>query len=340
MKKHGRYVLQGDNNSWIDKYEPTRQEVLGKLWVHLPRFGTYMQKMREPIFMAVFAGVIGSTVAATLFVSKQREKRHMEENSKRTELNIRKWLANLSQNMPYKKLKEKFASKRPQNLVILPAGQGPDRNSKQRKDTIETLFFALAVVAFLSLLLGVIAFTRSATQLVSDDVSYQHLGFFSYSAAAPAGVYDTATIRSGEPIFPNLTCSINVAFNYTLAAAPLENIGGIYQMTAILTHPQSGWQRTIPLQEQIPFSGNAFDTQAELNLCEVVRLIELVEELTSARPGSYILSINPRVSVTGLVAGRALDSTFEPKLAFQYDRTQFYLVGQGEDFRLAKPKRS
>jgi len=329
-ENNGRFLLQGDNNSWIDKYEPTRQEVLGKLWVHLPRFGTYMQKLREPIYMAVFAGLIGSMVAATLFASKQREKKPMEENSKRTELNIRKWLATLSQNTSFKKLKEKFTSKRPQELDIIRADQSPQPPSGQRRNAIETFFFALAVIAFLSLMLGILSFIRPATQLVSDDVNYQHLGFFSYSAAAPAGVYDTPVIRSGEPIFPNLTCSINIAFNYTLAAAPLENIGGDYQMTAILTHPQSGWQRTFPLHAPTPFTGNAFDTQAELNLCEIVRLIESVEELTSARPGSYMLSINPKVHVTGLVASRALDSTFEPKLVFQYDRTQFYLVGQSE----------
>ena len=332
-KKRGRLILQGDNNTWVDQYEPTSQEVIGKLWLHLPRFGIYMQKIREPIFMAIFAGIIGSMVAATLFVSKQREKQHMTDNSKRTELTIRKWLAKLSQNSPLKKLRERLKSIRSEKIEILPAGQSPDQHnlSGQRRNETETLFFALAVVAFLSFMLGILSFTRPAIKIVSDDVNYQHLGFFSYSAVAPAGVYDTTTIRSGEPIFPTLTCSINVAFNYTLAAAQLENIRGIYQMTAFLIHPQSGWQRTVPLQGQTPFTGNVFDTQAELNLCEIVKLIEGVEELTSARPGSYLLSIDPRVSITGSVAGRALDSTFEPNLVFQYDRTQFYLVGQSEE---------
>ncbi len=336
-EKRDRYLLQGDNNSWVDGYEPTSQEVLGKLWVRLPRVGTYMQSLREPIYMALFASLIGSMVAATLFVSKQREKQRMEENSKRTELKMRKWLATLSQNMSFKKLKEKNTSKRLQSPDVLPAGQNPDQRDRQRRNTVETLFFALAVVAFLSLLLGILSFTRPATQVISDEIGYQHLGFFSYSAAAPAGVYDTTTIRSGEPIFPSLTCSIEVAFNYSLVAVLPENIGGSYQLTAVLAHPQSGWQRTIPLQEQTPFSGNVFNTQARLNLCEVVKLVESVEEITSARPGAYILSIGPRVHVTGLIAGRILDSTFEPNLTFQYDRTQFYLAGPNEGTDLLNP---
>jgi len=137
-EKRDRYLLQGDNNSWVDGYEPTSQEVLGKLWVRLPRVGTYMQSLREPIYMALFASLIGSMVAATLFVSKQREKQRMEENSKRTELKMRKWLATLSQNMSFKKLKEKNTSKRLQSPDVLPAGQNPDQRDRQRRNTVET----------------------------------------------------------------------------------------------------------------------------------------------------------------------------------------------------------
>ena len=254
----------------------------------------------------------------------------MEENSKQTELNIRGKLTAISQKISFSGLKEKLNGSRlgePKNSL---AKRNPDSKSTQRKNKIETIFFALAVVAFLSLMLGILAFTRSAMQTVSDDVNYQHLGFFSYSAAAPAGVYDSTTIQSGEPIFPGLTCSVNVTFNYSLVGASIENISGSYQLTAVLTHPQSGWQRTLPLQERSLFSGPVFNTQAELNLCEVVRLIESVEGITAARQGSYLLSITPQVQVAGLIKNRSFETNFEPKLSFQYDRTQFYLVNQGE----------
>ncbi len=318
----GRFLLQGDNNSWTDGYEPTREEVLGKLWVHLPRFGLAMQKLREPVYMALVAGIIGSLAAATLFVSKRRKQSMNEkENPKRIWMKVRGGLSSLGRSPK---------AGRPHEAALATANRDPYRERAGRKNLIETVFFALAVVAFLSVMLGILAFTRPTTQTVSDDLSYHHLGFFSYSADAPKGVYDTSTIRSGEPVFPSLTCSVTLIFYYTLAASPLENAAGTYQMTAILAHPQSGWQRTIPLQEQRPFAGNTFNTQAELNLCKVVNLIESVEAITSERPGAYYLSIYPRIHVTGLYAGRALEATFEPELAFQYDRTQFFLVRRGE----------
>jgi len=326
----GRFLLKGDNNSWTDDYEPVQKEVLGKLWIHLPRFGSYMLALRKPLPMALFSGLIGIVVATTLFASKQRKRSHMEKNSKRSDLTIRKSLAGLSQKISPKNLIEKFKARRSQEPEYLPAGQSPDPKSTRRMNMIETIFFGLAVIAFLCLMLGIITFTRPTTQTVSDDVSYQHLGSFAYSAIAPPGVYDTNTIQSGEPIFPALTCSIKINFKYTLAAEALENISGTYQLTALLANPQSGWQRTIPLQEQAAFTGNGFDTQTKLDLCAVAKLVESFEQITTLRPSYYLLSINPQVHVTGLIAGRALDSTFEPKMAFQYDRTQFYLVAQSQ----------
>ena len=329
-KKRGRFILKGDNNSWSDDYEPGQQEILGKLWIHLPKFGTYMQKLREPVYMALFAGLIGSMVAGTLFVSKKRENQHMEENSGHTKLKIRTWLMALGQKMRFEKLKKKFARKGDRGGGNLPARQNSMGKGGKPESAMETMFFALAVVAFLSLMLGLISFIRPAIKAVADNVNYQQLGFFSYSAVAPAGVYDTETIQSGNPIFPNLTCSINVNFNYTLVAESPENTDGAYQMNAILKNPQSGWQRTILLKEQTPFTGHAFDTQAILNLCDVVKLIESVEEITSVHAGIYTLAIVSSVHTTGLIAGRTLDTSFEPSLTFQYDRTQFYLVGQND----------
>ena len=33
------YLLQGDNNGWIDPYEPVRADLTGKYWLHFPGAG-------------------------------------------------------------------------------------------------------------------------------------------------------------------------------------------------------------------------------------------------------------------------------------------------------------
>jgi signal peptidase I len=78
-----RFVLQGDNNSWIDPYSPKSDEVIGKFWLCLPGFGEYVRILREP---ANYAAIVVVFIGITFFPKKQpkgpqgkREKR-MKKN--------------------------------------------------------------------------------------------------------------------------------------------------------------------------------------------------------------------------------------------------------------------
>jgi signal peptidase I len=54
-----RFVFKGDNNSWIDVYQPTSDEILGKLWIYLRKFGTAVLWVKLPVNMALAAGLLG-----------------------------------------------------------------------------------------------------------------------------------------------------------------------------------------------------------------------------------------------------------------------------------------
>ncbi|GAB4458847.1 MAG: hypothetical protein Kow0070_13110 [Anaerolineales bacterium] len=123
-----------------------------------------------------------------------------------------------------------------------------------------------------------------------------------------------------------LTCTVDMAFQYTLVAMQAENITGSYQLTAAIAEPTSGWQRLIPLQERASFSGNAFGASAQLDFCKIENLIREMEQQTDFHPGSYILTISPNIQVNGEIAGRLLEDTFNPALVFRYDRVHFHLL--------------
>src|SRR3954454_11477915 len=36
---HGRYTFKGDNNSWQDAEHPIAADLIGRLWLHIPRGG-------------------------------------------------------------------------------------------------------------------------------------------------------------------------------------------------------------------------------------------------------------------------------------------------------------
>ena len=312
-REGGRYSLKGDNNSWIDTYQPSQGEVVGKLWLHIPKGGRFIQKMRSPMTMAMLAGLLGSMLALNFLVGKSKGRNRMKDGS------MREWFAALTQKTRTWLAREKDSSETSRPSDFLQGG------------VLEGSFFALGLIACASLFLGIMAFSRPALRSTPDEMSYQHLGVFSYSGSAPQGVYDANQIKSGDPIFTRLTCSVDVDFQYSLLAGNAENIEGTYQLTAVLSEEVSGWQRSVPLQEEASFAGNIFGTTAKLDLCKMERLTQSLEQGTDFHPGSYTLFITPNLKIHGEVAGRELQSAFNQGLMFKYDRVHFYLLRENEE---------
>ncbi len=63
--QNGTFTLQGDNNDWIDPYQPTPNEVIGKLWLHIPHAGTVLSFIRRPIILTVFSLILGLFIMGT-----------------------------------------------------------------------------------------------------------------------------------------------------------------------------------------------------------------------------------------------------------------------------------
>jgi signal peptidase I len=307
----GRYTLKGDNNSWMDAYEPSQGEVIGKLWLHVPHGGTAIQKIRSPFVMALIAGALGAVLAARLFGKKTKGNKYMNNQP------VHQWFTSIKQRI--RNWSTRVNNAEPKKPLHFNQGE-----------ILEGSIFALGVIALSSLILGMVAFSRPVSRIVQDDISYQHLGVFSYSASAPQGIYDTNTIKGGDPVFTKSTCSVDVNFQYTLLAAQAENITGTYQLTASISEPTSGWQRLMPLQEETAFAGTAFVTSTRLDLCKISLLTQSMEQGTDFHPGTYTLVITPNVKLAGNLSGRVLESTFNTGLVFRHDRVQFYLVRNEE----------
>ncbi len=297
----GRFTLKGDNNSWLDTYRPTSNEVIGKLWIHIPDGGVFMQKIRDPAPMAILSGLLGLILMSSLLGNTKEEVRMNKK--------------------PF--WKGIFFEK--QNQVPTSSKKLQSRSSNQW-EIFENLFFLLGLIAFISVIFGLISFSRPAIVPVDVDLPYGQLGFYSYSTTAPQNIYDANKIVSGDPIFPKLTCTIDVNFQYTLVSAGVEDVQGTYQLMATLIEPNSGWERKIPLQKELTFSGTVFDTKAKLNLCEIETLLQTTEEKTEFHPATYLLEIGPQVNVTGIISGQSFQSSFDPKLTFAYDRLLYRMI--------------
>jgi hypothetical protein len=150
--------------------------------------------------------------------------------------------------------------------------------------TFEWVLFVLGLLFFASLVLGLISFTRPLLQEVPANISYQQAGTYAYSAQAPAGVYDTGMLVSGEPIFPKLNCQVMLDFKYSFLGDQFQGLTGTHQVTALVGESTSGWQRNLPLESLTTFSGNTFDVSVPLDICQAEAITASMENETDMHP--------------------------------------------------------
>ena len=284
------YVFKGDNNSWIDTYRPTRAELIGKLWIHMPKLGKAMEWLRYPIHMGLTTGLLGGILMAGIMI---KPKQH---------------------------------------------GKRKNKTSGNFGGVLEGGLYLFGFFALVFLGLSIFAFIRPLTR-AADKIHYQQESQFSYSATGTPVIYDTNVVRSGEPVFPKLTCFLNIGFTYNMLGNQLQGVSGSHQLIAHVMDEQSGWQRTIPLNEQTAFSGNSFFTMSTLDLCQVVALVNTLELETGLRANTYTLEIITQVAMTANAAGNQISDSFEPKLVFKFDEVHFFLTtpkGQDDPLRLSK----
>jgi signal peptidase len=47
-----KFFIKGDNNSWVDSYQPTVQDIYGSLWIHLSYAGYFLKLFgRQQFFL-------------------------------------------------------------------------------------------------------------------------------------------------------------------------------------------------------------------------------------------------------------------------------------------------
>ncbi|NMC55233.1 MAG: signal peptidase I [Chloroflexi bacterium] len=328
-----RFIFKGDNNAWTDSYQPNAKEITGKLWIHLPRAGNVVEGFRRPAVLALIVGGIGGLFMASELNQSNHKSKHFQNSLAGALKTIQARFTphNASAdawNLDFAALQEKFSNRfRFQGKPPTPpTPPDTDQHARRLSGIMEGSIFVLGVLFFTSLVIGFFAFSHPRLRTTQDTILFQHAGIFSYTADAPTGVYDTASVKSGEPLFPRLSCQVNVQFNYHILSDQAQNLSGTHQLTAQIIDPASGWQRTIALEPPTPFSGNSYTSTANLDICQVVAMTDSYETLTEVRPYTYLLKIVPLVDIHGNLAGASLSDQFQPQLVFQFDKIHFYLL--------------
>ncbi len=295
IARHGdRYTFKGDHNTFVDPIRPGGDELIGALWLRVPRGGAILSWLRIPTIAALLCG----GVALLLLWPARRRRRRDRHRGK--------------------------ADARPRGA---PSMTG--RSMRVVSPNAQLLVAACGVVAAVCVLLGLLAWTRSATDPTPAKIAYTNKVRFSYRADAPAGaVYPTGTVKTGDPIFLRLVRQVRVKVAYQLDSAAPASITGTQQIRLRLSSP-TGWSRTVALQPSTPFRGPHTSAWVVLDLDQLQALIHRVETLTGAPAGAaFSVDILPRLHVKGTLADETFDDRYNPTLSFQLDPLQLR-VGSG-----------
>jgi len=286
----GRYFFKGDNNHFIDPTHPTRNELIGTLWLRVPHGGRVLAWLHSPLTAAVLTG-IAALLLLSAFGGRQRRRSRRKRASE---------------------------SGRQGAIRMNNQSHGAGRLINVRALLIASV---VAMGAFLSL--GVIAFTNPLHRSVAVKTNYTQQVTFGYHASAPAGpVYPGGVVRTGQPIFLQLVHRALVRVAYRVNTSAPTALSGTQKVMLQLTGP-TGWTRNFQLVGPTQFNGTSASSVVTLDLNQLQSVLARVQKLTgiSATAG-YTIAVVPKVHLTGTVAGQPVNTNFAPKLSFTLQGTQ------------------
>lgn len=309
------YVFQGDNNSWRDTDRPTDDEVVGRLWVRVPRLGEPMRWMQAPTHAALTAGVLAAMTVGGMVPPDRRKPQ--------------KWPRRFFHRPGDSRL----------TMLLLAAAGPPGR-------VFIGVMLAVATVA-LTVVAG--AFLVSPFRSDLAEVNLRHHGTFSYFAKSVtptpedlvafhqthgdtlveiaemnARLQDPA-LRSflevpsttGQPLISLVNPKFNLTFRYVLESAQAESVHGS-AVVSVLLRDVTGWSRTVPLTPRTDFDGNQIEVMASnVDLQGLMKSVDLYEVVTGHAPRYYTASFVVDMEIHGTVSQQPFTDSFQPRLVMR-----------------------
>jgi hypothetical protein len=75
-------VFKGDNNSFLDSYHPTQDELVGRLWIHVPKIGGFFTWLHAPHHAAITVAIVAFLLLATGGAGVARHRRRRGRRTK------------------------------------------------------------------------------------------------------------------------------------------------------------------------------------------------------------------------------------------------------------------
>ena len=324
-RQGGRFVLQGDHNTWIDSYDPLPQDIIGKLWVYIPINFNWFQYRHSTAFQVGIPIGMGVLAAVVLFVG-QPEEEHIKRKKRSTKPRSASAdatgsvgsvdSADLARSQHLRSHSSLRLRNKPVNAM---------NKAKTNVASLDSVLFVLFVVGALSIGIGVVAFSQSTTHTADTELGYEHHATFAYTAEDPQGIFDNGRVETGQPIFREFTHAITTTFSYSFMSPRIRESGGIYRLVAEISD-DTGWKRTLELRPSTAFTGTGFKNVNVLNLDRLQQLISHMQNSTKTKHPSYHVALEAQIFAVGSSGKNGWQDRFMPRLEFIFDETELRLT--------------
>ncbi len=362
-KEGDRFILQGDNNDFLDTHEPTEDEIIGKLWLHFPGGGKWINFLRQPVMFTALTLGVGVMMAGSLIGKPAQDSSTSRRKRTERRMNPPREVMTFEQHLNVggpaasvaaqpvdgeRKTFRELVTRAPENIESLPAAvqrrfvetqpsaaraipAGPleqverVKPQAQVRDNALEMLMAAGVVAVVLVVLAIVAFTRPLTVMANVPLNFTERASYTYSASAPGSVYDGPTVSPGEPVFRRLTDSFTVGLAYTLASPDATDVRGIYRMVVEIADI-SGWKRTIEILPDTYFDGKSFTAEGTIRFDDIQKHIDRLETETGLMRQEFMMTVRTEVTVLGKLNGITFENVYAPELIFGFDDLQVQLV--------------
>src|SRR4051812_864770 len=285
----GHYFFKGDNNDFVDPGYVTRDELRGKLWLHVPNAGVALSWFGKPTHSAAIAGlavlllVLGGAPGA---VRRRRRGRRRSATA---------W-------------------KRPKMRTTFARHLHRPRKSPEN--------IAAGIAGVLALVLLVVGFSHSTKRPAQLTGAYRDAGTFTSRARVipPVSTYPRGLAHAGEPLFLEDFKTLQLGFAYRFVSHLEHEVHGTIALKAVMSS-DTNWQRTFVLGKAAGFAGDKATVKGSLDLNELRRLMLAVATASGAVGANYTIDLKPVVRVRGTVGRKKLDETFSPSLPMSLTQT-------------------
>jgi signal peptidase I len=283
-----RFVLQGDNNTWLDEDHPEQGEVLGKLFLRVPQGGTVLGTLRSPAALVVL-GLVTAVLGALV---RRPRGRHATRSSRRRR----------------------------------PALRAPSFPMPIRARARQTALTA-GGIALLASVAGGVLLAVPSTQTDTRTLEVTQRGEFSYSGSAePGTTYPDGVVSTGDTVWTNLASGVTVSFADTISGTDVAGLQGAMRLDVAVAS-SDGWSAYLTSSPVVDLVDGKATATAPVDAAQASALLRRHYAEIGVQGGSATLTVTPVVAAAGTVRGLPFETGSPAALAFTLDANSLRPAG-------------